>query len=83
MPSLNVNLSVVDFLLSLEVPLIHKKLYLGDIVRTEYDWKNRVSEGKILEYTRNYFEKQLTLQRVSLRLSSIRLLHQVMSLIFP
>lgn len=61
-PSLNVNLSVVDFLSSLEVPLVHKQLYLGDTVRTQDAWENRILEGKILGFTRNYYEKSLTLQ---------------------
>lgn len=61
-PSLNMNLSVIDFLSSLETPFAHKQLYLGDSVRTEDDWEHRVLEGKILGFTRNYYEKSLSLQ---------------------
>lgn len=61
-PSLNMNVSVVDFLSSLETPFAHKQLYLGDSVRTEDDWEHRVLEGKILGLTRNYYEKSLSLQ---------------------
>ncbi|WP_214771278.1 phage tail protein [Exiguobacterium sp. s133] len=61
-PSLNMNVSVVDFLSSLETPFAHKQLYLGDTVRTEDDWEHRVLEGKILGITRNYYEKSLDLQ---------------------
>ncbi len=61
-PSLNMSLSVVDFLSSLETPFAHKQLYLGDTVRTEDDWEHRILEGKILGFTRNYYEKSLSLQ---------------------